>query len=228
MIRVSGYGLRGVAWPVPRRADPPIEFIRVLGARRLRGSISPSAVDALANAITTQEGDYPGSLAYQNNNPGNLIYVGQPGATQGAGGFAKFSTAAAGRTALENQITLDAVRGTDAAGNPITDVSDLINSWAPASDPRNNTPAYVASVVSQTGYDPNAPLSTLGAPGIAAPVATALSSDTSTGDDSTVDLSAVTSGFDSAVDLSSVGLPSSVPVYVLVGVGVLAALFLRR
>ena len=44
-------------------------------------------------------------------------------------------------------------------------MSDLLNSQAPSSDPRNNTPAYIASVVSQTGYDPNAPLSSLGANG---------------------------------------------------------------
>lgn len=128
-------------------------------------TIAPAAVTTLANAIQTQEGYYPGSLAYQNNNPGNLVYAGQPGASRGAGGFAQFQTYDQGRAALENQITLDATRGTDVNGNPTTTVSELLASWAPASDPANNVPAYIASVTSQTGYDPNAPLSSLGSDG---------------------------------------------------------------
>jgi hypothetical protein len=46
---------------------------------------SPNAA-IIANTIQQVEGYYPGSLAYTNNNPGNLIFVGQAGATQGAGG----------------------------------------------------------------------------------------------------------------------------------------------
>ena len=214
---------------MPRRADPPINFLRFFRARRLRGSISPSAVNALATAIQNQEGYYPGSLAYQNNNPGNLVYAGQPGATQGAGGFAAFSSYSAGRAALQNQITLDATRGTDINGNPTTTVSQLLSSWAPSSDPRNNTPAYIASVSTQTGYDPDAPLSSLGAPGISAPSpSVVMASDSAGADSAGIDLSSVASGFDSSVDLSSVGLPSAVPVYALAAVGVLAVLLIRR
>ena len=207
---------------MPRRADLPIAFLHALGAGRLRGSISPSAVNALAMAIQTQEGYAPGTLAFRNNNPGNLVYAGQPGATQGAGGFAAFSSYNAGLSALQNQITLDAVRGSDVNGNPINTVSDLIGSWAPASDPRNNTPAYIASVAAQTGYDPDAPLSSLGAPGIAAP-ALDLSADGSASD-----LADVSSSFTSTVDLSPVGLPSFVPVYALVGAAAVAALLFLR
>jgi hypothetical protein len=117
----------------PRRADGPAGFARVFG-RRLRGSISPAAVNSLAQAIQQQEGYYPGSLAYTNNNPGNLVYAGQPGASPGAGGFASFPSYSAGYQALENQITLDATRGTDVNGNPTTTVSQLLTSWAPPSE----------------------------------------------------------------------------------------------
>lgn len=220
MIRPSFSGT------IPRRADPPINFMLVFRARRLRGSISPAAVNALADAIQIQEGYAPGTLAYRNNNPGNLIYVGQPGATQGAGGFAAFNSYNAGRTALTNQITLDAVRGTDVNGNPTTTVSELLFSWAPASDPRNNTPSYIASVASQTGYDPNAPLSSLGTPGIFAPLPAELVAGGDGVDSSTVD-AGVASGFDSTIDLSALGLPS-LPVYALAGVGILAAVFIFR
>lgn len=194
---------------VPRRADPPGAFADFFSRRRLRGAISPTAVDALASAIQTHEGYYPGSVAYQNNNPGNLVYAGQPGASRGAGGFAVFSSYALGDSALKNQITLDATRGTDANGNPITDIADLLNSWAPASDPRNNPAVYISSVTAQTGYDPYAPLSTLGtadAPTFSVDVfAPADSGFTSA---ALSDLSTVSSA---TVDLSSVGLSSSVP-----------------
>jgi hypothetical protein len=148
---------------IPRRADPPIAFFRVFG-RRLRGSIDPGVVSNIAAAIQSQEGYYPGSIAYQNNNPGNLVYAGQPGASPGAGGFAAFSSYAAGQTALENQITLDATRGTDVNGNPTTTVAQLLSSWAPASA-GNDTTTYIANVSAQTGYDPDAPLSSLASSG---------------------------------------------------------------
>lgn len=185
--------------------------------------ISPAAVTALASAIQTQEGYYPGSVAYTNNNPGNLVYVGQPGATQGANGFAVFSSYQAGETALRNQIMLDATRGTDANGNPTTTVSQLINSWAPPSE--NNTAAYIASVSAQTGYDPNAPLASLGPSSLWTPDVSTIgysADDDDSGSGIVADLS-------SGVDLSSAGISASVPAY-LIGAVVLGAavLFSRR
>jgi hypothetical protein len=207
--------IRASAVRSPRRADPPTAW-RFLQLRRLRGSISPNTVDAIASAIQTQEGYYPGSLAYQNNNPGNLVYAGQPGATPGAGGFADFSSYAAGYSALQSQITLDATRGTDVNGNPTTTLSQLISSWAPPDD--NDTASYIANVSAATGYDPDALLSSLGAP----------SPLIDTSDDSLSSISADLSS--STVDLSSVGLSSTVPVWgILAGaVGLVAVFALGR
>jgi hypothetical protein len=148
--------------PVPRRADGPLAshpkpFLR-LGA-----VMNPAAVTSIAAAIKNQEGYAPGTLAYTNNNPGNLVFAGQAGATPGAGGFAAFATPAAGDQALDNQINLDATRGTDVNGNPTTTIAELIASWAPASDPRNNTTAYIASVTAFTGYGADDSLLSLGA-----------------------------------------------------------------
>ncbi len=188
-------------------------------SRRLRGTISPGAVNALASAIQSQEGYYPGSLAYRNNNPGNLRFVGQAGAVPGEGGFARFPSYDAGLNALRAQINLDATRGTDAAGRPVNTVSDLIGSWAPASDPRNNTPAYIASVASRTGFDADAPLSSLGDGAVNFD-----ENKQSAGSSENFDLSAVIAP---TVDLSAVGLSSSVPVWWLAG-GLVALLLLRR
>jgi hypothetical protein len=165
---------------VPRRADGPAAFRRLfrVGLGAVGVSMDPLAVAALASAIQTQEGYAPGTLAYVNNNPGNLVYAGQPGATQGAGGFAAFPSYAAGMQALQNQITLDATRGTDVNGTPINTVGDLISSWAPASA-GNNTAAYIASVSAQTGYSPSDSLLSLGAG-----ASSSVSSDFSSGGES--------------------------------------------
>lgn len=113
---------------------------------------SRTAFDSIADAITKQEGFYPGSVAYRNNNPGNMVYAGQAGAYPGgAGGFAKFTDAAAGRAAIISQLRLDAARGLT--------LGQEIEKWAPRSDRRNNTDAYIANVAARTGLSPSTRLS---------------------------------------------------------------------
>jgi hypothetical protein len=114
----------------------------------------------LANAMFGVEGSNP-NLA-SNNNPGNLVYVGQAGATEGVGGFAAFATLADGIQAAINQIGLDLTRGTAGNGQPTTTLSELIsNGWSPPSAPGNSqasTTNYINTVASQTGIDPNSSL----------------------------------------------------------------------
>lgn len=211
--------------PKPRRADGPRAFLAVLSARRLRGgTISPDAVSALAGAITTEEGYYPGSVSYQNNNPGNLVYAGQPGASPGVGGFAAFDTLADGQAALNNQITLDATRGTDVNGNPTTTVSQLLTSWAPPSE--NDTSSYISSVAAQTGYDPNAPLSSLGSADTTASMAPLNTlTDAIDSTDTGTDVSDLLSG---TVDLSSLGIATPVPTFALLAAGLGVALLVSQ
>lgn len=80
-------------------------------------------------------------LASVNNNPGNLRFAGQTGATQGEGGFAKFSTPEAGAEALTNQIKLDAGRGLTLA--------QFISKYAPPSE--NDTERYIQDMIAMTG-----------------------------------------------------------------------------
>lgn len=80
-----------------------------------------SFVEDLASAIARFEGwgrDPKISVATRLNNPGNLLYAGQPGATAGSvmidgkpHSYARFETPEAGWRALENQIRLDMSRG---------------------------------------------------------------------------------------------------------------------
>jgi opacity protein-like surface antigen len=114
------------------------------------------------------EGYYPGSLAYRNNNPGNL----RPGslavgATGSSGGYAVFPDYQTGYNALVGLIQ-----------SPMywnLTLTQFFAQYAPAAD--NNNPAqYAATVAAQLGVDPNTPLSVLAAGG-----STPASPDTSGG-----------------------------------------------
>lgn len=88
-------------------------------------------------------GNLPRGL--RNNNPGNLNYAGQAGATRegGPGGrFAVFGNAQAGLNALANQLDIYRQRG-------INTVQGIIGKWAPPSE--NNTGAYINRVAQSLG-----------------------------------------------------------------------------
>jgi hypothetical protein len=106
-------------------------------------------ISTVAQKIQQIEGYYPGSLAYRNNNPGNLRPAGQPGCTPVAG-FCSFTDYNAGYSALEKQIQLDASRGLS--------IADFIAKYAPASD-SNDPASYAAAVASAAGLSVSDPLS---------------------------------------------------------------------
>lgn len=87
----------------------------------------------------------------RNNNPGNLNFAGQAGASleRPGGRFARFETAFDGLRALARQLMLYAGRG-------INSVEKIISTWAPASD-NNNTTAYIRAVSQRLGVDPGLP-----------------------------------------------------------------------
>lgn len=85
-------------------------------------------------------------LSVRNNNPGNLRFVGQPGAVPGEGGFARFASPEEGMEAMRRQIALDTqTRGMN--------VSQFIKKYAPESE--NNTANYINFIRQQTGLGPN-------------------------------------------------------------------------
>ena len=120
--------------------------LRGLGTISLAQAIfrQEGVVDASGNWVT-------GSLGYRLNNPGNLNYAGQPGAShsgQGNGSEAQFDTLADGISATNAQLALDASRGLTLA--------QRLQTWA-----TGNQAAYIANVSSWLGVDPNTPLSQL-------------------------------------------------------------------
>lgn len=88
------------------------------------------------------------SRAERNNNPGNLEYRGQAGATPeaGSGRFAKFESPSEGVTALARQLQLYGQRGLDT-------ISEIINKYAPAGE--NNTKAYIDNLTRRLGVAPD-------------------------------------------------------------------------
>ncbi|WP_141300275.1 structural protein [Komagataeibacter diospyri] len=86
----------------------------------------------------------------RNNNPGNLDYVGQPGAHLETGvpcpRFAAFPTMADGIRALRDQLLRYGERG-------LTTVSAIISVYAPPSE--NPTGAYIYALCSHMGVQPD-------------------------------------------------------------------------
>lgn len=112
------------------------------------------ALSTIADTIQQVEGYYPGSLAYRNNNPGNIIYTSYYasnfGATPGAGGFAAFPDYSTGYAALQNQIQLDAARGWS--------IYDMMYSWL-GSGTGGNTAAYASTIANALGVSTDARVS---------------------------------------------------------------------
>jgi hypothetical protein len=171
---------------------------RMTRYRRGRVSRALGDINTVAATIQQVEGYYPGSLAYRNNNPGNLMYVGQPGATQGANGLAVFSSYDAGYQALLNQINLDASRGET--------ISQFTAKYAPASA-GNDPTSYANTIASAAGLSPSDPLS-----------AALASSDGS----AALDLSSVFPSLDlSPIDFTD---PTTIGVILVLGIGLVWAL----
>lgn len=102
--------------------------------------------DAIKNA------GFPAMLSQprgiRNNNPGNLNYAGQVGATKEAGEngrFAVFNSMQEGVGALYRQLQLYFKRG-------VNTIEAIVNKYAPAGD-NNNVAAYIQQLVGATGKD---------------------------------------------------------------------------
>lgn len=88
-------------------------------------------------------------LSFINNNPANLRFAGQIGASKGEGGFAKFNSPQEGLNALVDQIKLDAGRGHT--------LSTFINKFAPPTE--NDTKLYIQQAMQTLGVSKDTPIS---------------------------------------------------------------------
>ncbi len=146
------------AWLPTRRQFIQAAGLGAIAAAELR-RLGFGDINTLADVIQRVEGYYPpsaqypgGSLAWRNNNPGNLRFVGQPDASPGEGGFAKFPSYDSGYNALKRQIQIQSDQGQT--------LSQFINQYAPPSD-GNNTSKYLGTLETATGYSGADPLSSV-------------------------------------------------------------------
>ena len=121
-------------------------------------SQDPATDNPLAKFIQLQEGWHPGSISERHNNPGNLKFVGQPGAKIGepapdGGNYAKFPDYKTGLTALNKQIQLDASRGLS--------FRQFAAKYAPKG-PGNDSNKYAKDLATSTGHSPDDPISLVG------------------------------------------------------------------
>ncbi|MDE1905300.1 MAG: hypothetical protein KGH75_02460 [Rhodospirillales bacterium] len=90
----------------------------------------------------------------RNNNPGNLMFHGQPGARRGADDFAVFDTPENGMAAFSRQLQLYGAKGNDT-------VAGIINTYNPPHAKGNSpriTANYISRVAGFLGVDPYAHL----------------------------------------------------------------------
>ena len=104
-------------------------------------------------------GALSGVRGIRNNNPGNIDFHGQAGATRenGKGRFASFNTPEEGLAAMSKQ--LDRYASGATTGKKLQTVTDIVSSWAPSGGKdKNDTKAYIDFVSKKLGVNPNAQL----------------------------------------------------------------------
>lgn len=109
-------------------------------------------------------GALSGVRGIRNNNPGNIEFYNQPGASlESKGGrFARFSTPEQGINAMSKQLDLYFTGKSRNVTKPINTIQDIITTWAPPKNKKgqveNDTAAYIASVAKSMGVSPTAEL----------------------------------------------------------------------
>ncbi|EPB9884018.1 lytic transglycosylase domain-containing protein [Yersinia enterocolitica] len=154
-----------------------VEVARIGKALLSQGSDQPDAMPAVTDSANSAadwvkdktgfdprnvgrwlrgESDATDPRGIRNNNPGNINYVGQDGASleRPGGRFAKFETAYDGLKAMARQLMRYFTGKT--TGKPLQTLTDIVSTWAPGSE--NNTGAYIAQLSKMLNVHPDAVL----------------------------------------------------------------------
>jgi hypothetical protein len=135
-----------------------IGLIVVLAATGAKTMMTHSGVIAImAAAIQAFEGWDAGSVSYRNNNPGNLKYSHQKGATGiDPAGFAVFPTYEAGWQALCAQLE-SAFSGTSRVYSPEDTLSEFFSKYT-----EGDSQSYANYVAGKLGVNPGTQLKDIG------------------------------------------------------------------
>lgn len=149
-------GLAGVATKLAAMAASAASLAAPLGFLLYSGGLNKGEDEELRKLqgehyMGPTVANKPGtSVAERHNNPGNLVFAGQRGATVGetvAGHtFARFQSTEEGVAALYRQLQLYQKRGIDT-------LTEIMGVYAPEGS--NDTSAYIKALSKTTGLDPN-------------------------------------------------------------------------
>lgn len=149
-------GLAGVATKLASMAASAASLAAPLGFLLYSGGLNKGEDEELRRLqgehyMGPTVANKPGtSVAERHNNPGNLVFAGQRGATVGetvAGHtFARFKSTEEGVAALYRQLQLYQKRGIDT-------LTEIMGVYAPEGS--NDTSAYIKALSKTTGLDPN-------------------------------------------------------------------------
>lgn len=142
---------------------------RPIAAESAAPSDRQSAFDAVGEFIKKQEGWAPGSKSFRNNNPMNLVFANQAGATRSTDSihdpatgkdypFAKFETEQAGNRAMLNQIAIDAARN-ETILEFSKKIAPSVGAHADPRTPPDNPLLYAQKMAEALGLKPTDPLS---------------------------------------------------------------------
>lgn len=157
-------GLAGVATKLASMAASAVSLAAPLGFLLYSGGLNKGEDEALReiqgenymgptleNKGPDMSGVNDSSPARRNLNPGNIEFHGQKGATKN-GRFAKFETVEAGVAQMYKQLAKYEREG-------LNTIEKIISRWAPESENRSETEAYIREVSKRMGIDRNAQIS---------------------------------------------------------------------
>jgi len=179
----------------------------------------PEFIQTWAQAIAQFEGfNTAGTVAARNNNPGNLKFAGQAGATgQDSSGFAIFPSTAAGWQALYNQ--LSAYVSEFPGFSLLQIMAHYLGQPTPTTNSQGNAFTYASFVASALGVDPSTTLAALA--GLVAtvdsqapPPADSTGADGS-GDTGTVPVSAVDGSGPSTAEILGIAAAAALTLYTI-------------
>lgn len=134
-------------------------FVQQLSGAKSTGSVIGKDAGTQAVSLNSTISIPIGSDAAQSNNIGGLKFVGQPGASAGQNGFAKFDTPGDGYTALVNQVR-KYVNGNMSGINAQTTIADMVKTWASTSSAQGQSD-WVNNVTSKLGVSADTKISSL-------------------------------------------------------------------
>jgi hypothetical protein len=148
-----------------RYQAPPMEFFNTgINTALPKTNFLPESFFEQQNAESLQasqnkaiSGNYAISspqLGLRNNNPGNLRFINQQGASMGEKNFAKFNTLEEGFNALVNDVKAKQTGNTRTGLNGNSTLAQFFKIYAPSAD-NNNPEAYANTVAKKLGIDPN-------------------------------------------------------------------------